>query len=143
MKKSLSIYAALLSIFVSCSKGEISMDIPGNFMNINGLVVDEDSVPVNHIKVTAEWESDESPMEAYTSSKGVFSMDLHIKDMELPLMVTLTFTDIDGEDNGGMFSQTVSKVVIRDKNFLAGGMQDVPTYRLNHATVSENIPQSL
>ena len=64
--------AALLCMMSSCSKADMEVSGPGELISLIGLVVDENSVPVNHIKVTAEWDSKDSPIEAYSSSKGIF-----------------------------------------------------------------------
>ena len=100
-------------------------------------------MPVNHIKVTAEWDSKDSPIEAYSSSKGIFTLELDATGLEYPLMITLTFTDIDGEDNGGIFMQSVSKVVFMEKDDSRDEILSIPTYQLNHATASESNQQSL
>ena len=127
----------------SCSTADMEVADNGEFINLIGVVVDEESVPINHIKVTAEWDSEDSPIEGYTSSKGIFMLELDAENLECPLMITLTFTDIDGEDNGGTFKQSVSKVVFMEKEDITDDILTIPTYQLTHATVSENSPQSL
>jgi hypothetical protein len=115
----------------------------GEFIILAGIVVDENSVPVNHIKVTAEWDSKDSPIEVYSSSKGIFMLELDATGLDYPLMITLTFTDIDGEDNGGIFMQSVSKVVFMEKDDPTDEIPSIPTYQLTHATASESSQQSL
>ena len=39
----------------SCSTADMEVADYGEFINLIGVVVDEESVPINHIKVTAEW----------------------------------------------------------------------------------------
>ncbi len=135
--------AALLCMMSSCSKADMEVAGPGELISLIGLVVDENSVPVNHIKVTAEWDSKDSPIEAYSSSKGIFTLELDATGLEYPLMITLTFTDIDGEDNGGIFMQSVSKVVFMEKDDYTDEIPSIPTYQLNHATASESNQQFL
>lgn len=135
--------AALLCMMSSCSKADMEVAGPGELISLIGLVVDENSVPVNHINVTAEWDSKDSPIEAYSSSKGIFTLELDATGLEYPLMITLTFTDIDGEDNGGIFMQSVSKVVFMEKDDSRDEILSIPTYQLNHATASESNQQSL
>lgn len=135
--------AALLCMMSSCSKADMEVADSGEFINLIGIVTDEESVPVNHIKVTAEWDSKDSPIEAYTSSKGIFTIEIDAERLEYPLMITLTFTDIDGEDNGGIFLQSVSKVVFMEKDDSRDEIPSIPTYQMNHATASESNQLSL
>lgn len=135
--------AALLSMISSCSKADMEAADSGEFIILAGIVVDENSVPVNHIKVTAEWDSKDSPIEVYSSSKGIFMLELDATGLDYPLMITLTFTDIDGEDNGGIFMQSVSKVVFMEKDDPTDEIPSIPTYQLTHATASESSQQSL
>lgn len=135
--------AALLGMISSCSKADMEVAGPGELISLIGLVVDENSVPINHIKVTAEWDSKDSPIEVYSSSKGIFMLELDATGLDYPLMITLTFTDIDGEDNGGIFMQSVSKVVFMEKDDPTDEIPSIPTYQLTHATASESSQQSL
>ena len=135
--------AALLGMISSCSKADMEADGPGELINLTGSVVDENSIPVNHKKVTAEWDAKDSPIEVYSSSKGIFMLELDATGLDYPLMITLTFTDIDGEDNGGLFMQSVSKVVFMEKDDPTDEIPSIPTYQLTRATASESSQQSL
>ena len=104
-----------------------------------GSVMDTEGTPIEHIKVTIEWQG-AFPVKdiKYTDSNGVFFLDI-INNPE-SYTITLTLEDIDGEENGGYF-ETLSDTIT-----LFGDPESNSTvkldYRLNRATASESSPQS-
>ena len=142
MKARTFILMGILSLMLaSCSK-EAAYD--GSYhdeIRLEGIVIDaEDEAPVNHIKILIEWESAESPVTLYTSDKGRFSTMLAAPD-SYPAVISLTITDIDGEENGGLFKDFSDKITIREEGYYRE--PSIPTYRLSRATASESSPQSL
>ena len=123
MKARTFILMGILSLMLaSCSK-EAAYD--GSYhdeIRLEGLVIDAESeAPVNHMEILIEWESVESPVVVYTSDKGRFSTMLAAPD-NYPAVISLTISDIDGEENGGLFEGLSDKITI-----LAFG--DSPTIR--------------
>ena len=104
-----------------------------------GSVMDTEGTPIEHIKVTIEWQG-AFPVKdiKYTGSNGMFYLD--IINAPESYNVTLTLEDIDGEENGGLF-ETLTDTII-----LFGDPESNSTvkldYRLNRATASESSPQS-
>ena len=104
-----------------------------------GSVMDTEGTPIEHIKVTIEWQG-AFPVKdiKYTDSNGMFYLD--IINAPERYNVTLTLEDIDGEENGGLF-ETLTDTII-----LFGDPESNSTvkldYRLNRATASESSPQS-
>ena len=104
-----------------------------------GSVMDTEGTPIEHIKVTIEWQG-AFPVKdiKYTDSNGMFYLD--IINTQESYNVTLTLEDIDGEENGGLF-ETLTDTII-----LFGDPESDSTvkldYRLNRATASESSPQS-
>lgn len=106
----------LLSSF-SCSKKktigepfilyEVHGTVYGSYMkeNDNG-VLEQVSVPLKGIKVT----SDSSSEAAYTSTSGNFVVYGRSVPSEV---VTIAFTDMDGENNYGLFLKSEKKVSLR------------------------------
>lgn len=132
----------ILSLMLaSCSK-EAAYD--GSYhheIRLEGLVIDAESeAPVNHMEILIEWESVESPVVVYTSDKGRFSTMLAAPD-NYPAVISLTISDIDGEENGGLFEGLSDKITILEE----GDYREpsILTYRLSHATALESNPQSL
>ena len=142
MKARTFILMGILSLMLaSCSK-EAAYD--GSYhdeIRLEGLVIDAESeTPVNHMEILIEWESDESPVVVYTSDKGRFSTMLAAPD-SYPAVISLTITDIDGEENGGLFqSHSENIIFFKEDDFHE---PSILTYRLSRATASESSPQSL
>jgi hypothetical protein len=116
--KTVSIIASfLLLTSFSCSKKktigdpfilyEVHGTVYGSYMkeNDNG-VLEQVSVPLKGIKVT----SDSSSEPAYTSSAGKFVVYGRSVPSEV---VTIAFTDDDGENNHGLFLKSEKKVSLR------------------------------
>lgn len=115
------------------------MDIPGMRI-LEGKISDLDGNPIEHIKVTADMDIYMSVQEVkYTDSEGSFMIEINAGS-SVPVTVTLTIEDIDGEDNGGLFETMVDTITLFEEN----GASSIARldYRLNHATASESTPQS-
>ena len=67
-----------------------------------GSVTTDDGVPIEHIQVTLNWLESGMTEVAYTSSEGIFTSYAYISPKG-ETSLKLTFEDIDGEDNGGIF----------------------------------------
>lgn len=116
-----------------------SMDIPGMRI-LEGKISDLDGNPIEHIKVTADMDIYMSVQEVkYTDSDGSFMIEINAGS-SVPVTVTLTIEDIDGEENGGLFETMVDTITLFEEN----GASSIARldYRLNHATASESTPQS-
>lgn len=109
---------------------------------VNGLVVDENENPINHIKVTMEWDSPYSPMVVYSSPKGTFTADLEFYRPTYPVTVSVTISDVDGEENGGFFQTRNDEFIILEEGD-SSNSNDPIVYQLTRATASESSPQSL
>lgn len=115
---------------------------PAESIMVNGLIVDENEKPINHIKVTMEWDSPYSPMVVYSSPKGIFTADLEFIELTYPITVSVEISDIDGKENGGLFQTRNDEFTILEENY--AGTSNAPiVYRLTRATASESSPQSL
>lgn len=86
---------------------EVHGTVYGSYMeeNENG-VLEQVSVPLKGIKVT----SDSSSEAAYTSKSGKFVVYGRSVPSEI---VTIAFTDDDGENNHGLFLKSDKKVTLR------------------------------
>ena len=111
-------------------------------IRVNGIVEDENEKPLNHIRIRMEWDSPYSPMVVYSSPKGNFTADLEFIGLTYPVRVSVEISDIDGEENGGLFQTRNDEFTILEENY-AGNFNSPIVYRLTHATASESSPQSL
>jgi putative lipoprotein (rSAM/lipoprotein system) len=143
MKKILTTYLPLLALLLSAASC-----VPGNFDDINpdetlmisGLVLDEDGMPLEHIKVSLDWNHGKYQVVKYTSSDGRFETPIEDLSHSGTMNLTITLDDIDGEQNNGSFkSHTETLTFIRSE--IEDSMIFLE-YRLNHATASENSPLS-
>ncbi len=107
-------------------------------INLNGTVTDEDGTPIEHIKVTLNWESPFSPLTVYSSANGIFSADLDFTSLTYPITISIELSDADGPENGGEFISKTDQITIEEE-----GVLEKITYQLTHATASESSPQSL
>jgi hypothetical protein len=107
-------------------------------INLNGIVTDDEGNPINHIRITLEWDDQAfSPLTVYTSTDGEFSADLDYYYLRYPTTVLIEISDPDGPENGGEFASKTDAVTIE-----AGPLKPI-TYQLTRATASESSPQSL
>ena len=142
MKARTFILTGIFSLLLaSCSKEATIDGAYHDGVRLEGLVIDsENEMPVNHMKILIEWESAESPVTLYTSDKGRFSTILAAPEA-FPAVISLTITDIDGEENGGLFEGLTDKITNLEEDYYRG--PSILAYRMYRATASENSPQSL
>lgn len=102
------ILAAVLALlgFSACGEGKEPMaeyGTPSVSYRIKGTVTDKDDAPINGIKVVIsdEPESESDDVTVYTDADGKFTGP-HTYSFGL-YGQTVTFEDVDGEDNGGLF----------------------------------------
>lgn len=142
--KGTAIISAILTLGIlsSCMAPSDSYMPDPEIIRVDGLVVDENDRPVNHIKVSMEWDSPYSPMVVYSSPKGTFTADLEFIRPTYPVTVSVTISDIDGEENGGSFQTREDEFTILEEGY-AGSSTAPIVYRLTRATASESSQQSL
>lgn len=136
----ISSIASVCVLISSCSPG-IPDDYPDiENVRIVGTVTDDTGAPIEHIKVTMDWNSGTYQDIKYTSSVGKF--DSNVQDNPQSDMITLMITleDIDGEDNGGLFESHSEKVTLNKEDITEPVLKF--DYRLNRATASESNPRS-
>ena len=108
-------------------------------INLNGIVTDDEGNPINHIRITLEWDDQAfSPLTVYTSTDGEFSADLDYYYLRYPTTVLIEISDPDGPENGGEFAAKTDAVTIHE----AGPLEPI-TYQLTRATASDSSLQSL
>ena len=106
-------FRSLISAFIvlgiaSCSKTEeYNGDI---FAIVKGKVTDEASVPLEHIEVTIDLSKRTEPKTVYTSSDGTFIFDISFKEARNIKKISITLTDTDGEENGGLFETLTEEI---------------------------------
>lgn len=139
------IYTVLAAILMtSCSKEDIAQkDFPDGevLAVITGTVTDMDSTPIEHIKVTIQWGQETKAQEVYTSSEGRFRSERIIKEGSGTNTLTIILEDIDGEENGGLFESHTESMLLEQDDAEEPASLELD-FRLNHATASENSPQS-
>jgi putative lipoprotein (rSAM/lipoprotein system) len=106
-------FKSLISAFIvlgmaSCSKTEeYNGDI---YAIVKGKVTDEASVPLEHIEVTIDLSKRTEPKTVYTSSDGTFIFDISFKEARNIKKISITLTDTDGEENGGLFETLTEEI---------------------------------
>lgn len=115
---------------------------PAEAGNIQGIVTDAEGNPINHIKITLQWEGDDNQLSVYSSSKGEFIADLEWSGKGQPKSLNVTLEDIDGEENGGLFESIRDQVMLLEENGLEWSEVITLDYRMTRATASENNRQS-
>ncbi len=125
-----------LTLLASCSAepSDKAQDVPDV---IAGVVLDMDENPIEHIRISIKGND---TVETFTSSEGRFRHEIRMPHPEETMTLILTLEDIDGEENGGLFEGHSESILFEKQN-------DQPTelnlvFHLNHATASENSPQS-
>jgi putative lipoprotein (rSAM/lipoprotein system) len=92
----------------SCSKTEeYNGDI---YAIVKGKVTDEASAPIEHIEVTIDLSKRTEPKTVYTSSDGTFIFDISFKEARNIKKISITLTDTDGEENGGLFETLTEEI---------------------------------
>ena len=106
-------FRSLISAFIvlgmaSCSKTEeYNGDI---YAIVKGKVTDEASAPIEHIEVTIDLSKRTESKTVYTSSDGTFIFDISFKEARNIKKISITLTDTDGEENGGLFETLTEEI---------------------------------
>ena len=120
----------------SAEKDGYYADLPAT---IKGRVLDEESNPINHIKVSFDWGENSTQTTVYTSIRGEFIVEPEYTGDGFSIILE----DIDGEDNGGQF-QTLTDQIIIFEDLIPDDQNSIYLeYRLTRATSSVNSLQSL
>lgn len=133
----------LALILTSCA-AEMATDLKDGMMPmVGGRVTDMEGNPIEHIQVTLNWGSHAKESVVFTSSEGIFKSEAILAE-EGQTSLRITLEDIDGTDNGGQFETLTETVTLYEDEAedSEGPVRFDLDFRLNHATVSENSPQS-
>ena len=146
MRRICNILAFCLTVilYASCEAGPPMSDQMAGMPVISGKITDMEGTPLEHIKVIIDWGSYlMSPDVEYTNSDGEFRVRIRYSgENGQPATITVTMTDIDGEENGGLFETLTETLTLFAEDIYTSNEVINLAYRLNHATVSENSPQS-
>lgn len=126
----------------SCMAPTYEESLHYDSVRVDGLIIDENEKPIDHIKVRMEWDSPSSPLVVYSSPKGAFTAELEFHPDTYPVTVSVEISDIDGEENGGSFQTRNDEIIILKENYTENAGTTI-TYQLTHATSSESSQQSL
>lgn len=131
-------------LYASCEAGPPMSDQIANKPVISGKITDQEGNPIEHIKVIIDWGAYlMSPDIEYTNSDGEFSVRIRYSgENGQPATITIRMTDIDGEENGGLFETLTETLTLFEEDIYTSNKVINLAYRLNHATASENSPQS-
>lgn len=131
-------FRSLISAFIvlgmaSCSKTEeYNGDI---YAIVKGKVTDEASVPLEHIEVTIDLSKRTEPKTVYTSSDGTFIFDITFKEARNIKKISITLTDTDGEENGGLFETLTEEIHLVEEESATTPMMLKLDFRCSHATL--------
>jgi putative lipoprotein (rSAM/lipoprotein system) len=131
-------FRSLISAFIvlgmaSCSKTEeYNGDI---YAIVKGKVTDEASVPLEHIEVTIDLSKRTEPKTVYTSSDGTFIFDISFKEARNIKKISITLTDTDGEENGGLFETLTEEIHLVEEESATTPMMLKLDFRCSHATL--------
>lgn len=110
---------------------------------IQGSVTDQNGTALERIRITIDSNISAKPESYYTSSEGTFRCEVPLDEDYDHIVINIDIEDIDGEENGGSFEKKSDTITIFEDDVDCYPIViDLPTYRLSHATVSENSPQS-
>ena len=113
MKISYLILAAAALTCIACTKAEYAgTDI---YAILKGKVTDEEGTPIEHMEVTLELSKRTDPKTFYTSSDGTFICDISNKEARTIKDISITLTDTDGEENGGLFKTLTEEIHLYDE----------------------------
>ena len=124
-------------IFCSCMDGKMDTEGPDHI--ILGTVTTEEGTPIEHIQVTLEWHDAKRTEMVFTSSDGIFNSPAYIStDGETE--VTITLKDIDEEENGGKFEESIKNITILEEDIAEPEESGKPVslelaFHLTHATL--------
>jgi putative lipoprotein (rSAM/lipoprotein system) len=131
-------FRSLISAFIvlgmaSCSKTEeYNGDI---YAIVKGKVTDEASAPIEHIEVTIDLSKRTEPKTVYTSSDGTFIFDISFKEARNIKKISITLTDTDGEENGGLFETLTEEIHLVEEESATTPMMLKLDFRCSHATL--------
>lgn len=115
----------------------MDMQAPQICGTIDGKVISQSGYPIEHIKITVDWNIDNPIQEIkYSGSDGTFSISIY--DLYAgPVTLTITLEDIDGIENGGRFETIVDTITLFDEGGgFAYDADAVLDYQLNHHSAS-------
>ena len=131
-------FRSLISAFIvlgmaSCSKTEeYNGDI---YAIVKGKVTDEASAPIEHIEVTIDLSKRTESKTVYTSSDGTFIFDISFKEARNIKKISITLTDTDGEENGGLFETLTEEIHLVEEESATTPMMLKLDFRCSHATL--------
>ena len=131
-------FRSLISAFIvlgmaSCSKTEeYNGDI---YAIVKGKVTDEASVPLEHIEVKIDLSKRTDPKTVYTSSDGTFIFDISFKEARNIKKISITLTDTDGEENGGLFETLTEEIHLVEEESATTPMMLNLDFRCSRATL--------
>lgn len=109
---------------------------------IQGTITDQDGTALERIKVSVYSNQDERSS-SYTSSDGRFLCEFDIQSNIKEAVLDIMIEDIDGKERGGLFETKTTVVTLYESDLHKSPLiVNLPTFRLSHATASENNPQS-
>jgi putative lipoprotein (rSAM/lipoprotein system) len=129
-----SLISALIVLgMASCSKTEeYNGDI---YAIVKGKVTDEASAPIEHIEVTIDLSKRTESKTVYTSSDGTFIFDISFKEARNIKKISITLTDTDGEENGGLFETLTEEIHLVEEESATTPMMLKLDFRCSHATL--------
>lgn len=136
----------MAALAASCSAGPMtdmhdpSLEAVGQDCHVKGTVLNMTDEPVEHLKVTVDWNNGMYQDIQYTDSDGMFTTKVRHAGADKAVTMNITIEDIDGEENGGVYESHIENITL----FEAGEtcVNVTLDFRLNHAIASENSPQS-
>lgn len=133
MKLKFLISALIVLGMASCSKTEeYNGDI---YAIVKGKVTDEASAPIEHIEVTIDLSKRSDPKTVYTSSDGTFIFDISFKEARNIKKISITLTDTDGEENGGLFETLTEEIHLVEEESATTPMMLNLDFHCSHATL--------
>lgn len=136
----ISAIASFVLLISSCST-----EIPGTGhgnekVKVSGTVCDDSGSPIEHIKVTLDWNSGSRKDIKYTSSVGKFESEIQDNPQSDVIILVISLEDIDGEGFGGAFEPYSESITLVKEDITEPVLKF--DYRLNRATASESNPRS-
>ena len=127
------IYAAAAVELLSCSKVEVAGDEA--FAIIKGRVTSDNDTPIEHLEVSIELTKRSEHKTLYTSSDGTFIFDISFKEARNIKKISITLTDTDGEENGGLFETLTEEIHLVEEESATTPMMLKLDFRCSHATL--------
>lgn len=98
-----------MNVFTACYGPAVS---EGPYIGITGKVTDEQEVPVKGIRITS---ADDKYPYGLSNEDGNFNCYIFCSYNAVPEIVTLKFTDTDGDDNGGKFKEKIVTIDLQEQ----------------------------